>query len=76
MVAFHAVETLCSAFKAAENVATANHDSHLHTGVNQFLDLFAIIIHTLWVDAIALFALERFSTELEQYSFINCFHIF
>ena len=54
LVAFHAVETFAGAAEAAEDVAAADDDAHLHAHFADFANLVGIFVETLGVDAVTL----------------------
>ena len=65
LVALDAVEALVGSGKATEDVAAANHDAHLDAHIDNLLDLLGILGQTLFVDAVLLFAHERFAAQLQ-----------
>ena len=73
LVAFHAVKTFAGAAEAAEDVAAANDDAHLHAHLADFANLVGIFVETLGVDAVTLGTHEAFAAEFEENAFE--FHI-
>ena len=73
LVAFHAVETFAGAAEAAEDVAAADDDAHLHAHFADLANLVGIFVETLGVDAVTLGTHEAFAAEFEENAFE--FHI-
>ena len=65
LVTFHTVKTALRTAQTAEDVATANHDSHLHALLRDGFDLFGVLMQTLGIYTETLLALQTLTRELQ-----------
>ena len=70
MVASNAVHTLGSQRNAAENIATAHHDSNLNTFARDRSDFVSQRLHLFAVDAKRLWTGHGFAAELQEDAFV------
>ena len=75
LVTLDAVEALGGSLHATEDVASANHDGHLHSRVGHGLDLSGVFLQALRIDAVMLLTHQRLPAEFQQYSLIFCSHV-
>ena len=68
-IALGAVHAACRSGNTANEVATANHESHLNALLDDGCNFGGHVRKNLVVDAVALFACEGFATELEKNAF-------
>ena len=66
VVGLRAIHAVGAAGDAAEDVAAAHRDGHLHAVINDVLDLLGQVVDDLRIDAITVIAHERLARKLQQ----------
>jgi hypothetical protein len=66
LVTLDTVKAFARTTQTTEDIPATNDDTDLHTALVGFLDLKCILVQTLYVDTVALFAHQAFATQFQK----------